>query len=56
VESGGDAQGTVLGSGGVGAVGAGTLCFTGYAFQKLPHPLQPLLSTLPVVSGLEIDK
>jgi hypothetical protein len=32
------------------------LRFTGYAFEKLPHPLQSLLNTLPVVSGLEIEK
>lgn len=29
---------------------------TGCLFQRLPHPLEPLLKSLPVVSGLEFEK
>ena len=29
---------------------------TGCLFQRLPHPLEPLLKSLPVVNGLEFEK
>jgi hypothetical protein len=32
------------------------LRFAECSFQKLPHPLEPLLKTLPVVNGLEVEK